>query len=81
MLSPSCRELSHQQFVSVWEGGDRTIHHYSGKTKYARQHRHSTVWYGADKVDRETLVETAPSLKVYDLPRGVYDARSLAQYA
>lgn len=31
---------------------------------YARQHRHGTVWHGADKVDREALVETAPSLKV-----------------
>lgn len=63
------------------------IHHYSGHTgrsgkhKYARQHRHGTVWYGADKVDRETLVETAPSLKMYYLPRGVYDTRSLAQHA
>lgn len=51
------------------------------KQKYARQHRHGTVRYGADKVDRETLVETAPSLKVYDFPRGVYDTRSLARRA
>ena len=63
------------------------MHHYSGpheairQYKYARQHRHGTVWYGADKIDRETLVETAPSFKMYYLPRGVYDARSLAWYA
>lgn len=48
---------------------------------HARQHRHGTVGYGADKVDRETLVEPAPAFKVDDFPRGADDARSLARYA
>lgn len=82
MLSSSLRELAHQQFVSVRERGSNDRYTSllgphganSGNTKYARQHCHGTVWYGANKVDRETLVETAPSLKVYDFPRGVYDA-------
>ena len=48
---------------------------------YARQHRHGAVGHRADEVNREALVETAPALKVDDLPRGADDARSLARRA
>ena len=51
------------------------------KKKHARQHRHGAVGHGADEVDREALVEPAPALKVYDLPRGANDAGALARRA
>ena len=96
LLSPSRRELAHEQFVSVGTreipkkkrrknvsqlGGARESKRVAARETHAREHRHGTVRHGAEQVDREALVEPAPALKVDNLARGADDAGALARRA